>query len=128
MKKEALGLELIEIHRDFFEKLCETENIPIMVLTNKMDLDVGKTLGKEASTALDAWLVYANRYFHIIPNDTEPQYLGFLMLRGAMIKAGPDLSYVAMTKDIRNEFEAGEVRTDTALNSYTDDEITIRTV
>ena len=49
------------------------EDILIMVLTNQMDLDVGKTLCQEASTALDTWLVYANRYFLMIPNETETE-------------------------------------------------------
>ena len=64
----------------------------------------------------------------MIPNETDTQHFGFLRLRGTMIKVGADLNYVAITKEIRNDFGAGEVRTDTALNSYTDDEITIRTV
>ena len=62
MKKEALGLEQVEMQRDFFEKSSEMEDILIMVLTNQMDLDVGKTLCQEASTALDTWLIFANRY------------------------------------------------------------------
>ena len=34
MKKEVLGPELVEMQRDFFEKSCEMEDIPIMILTN----------------------------------------------------------------------------------------------
>ena len=73
IRKVALGLELIEKQRDFFERSCDMEDILIMVLTNQMDLDVGKTLCQEASTALDTWLVYANRYFLMIPNETETE-------------------------------------------------------
>ena len=62
MKKEALGPELVEKQIDFFEKSCEMEDILIMVLTNQMDLDVGKTFCQGDSTALDTWLIYANRY------------------------------------------------------------------
>ena len=47
------------------------EDIPIMVLTNQMDLEVGKTLCQETSTAMDTWIEYANRYFRLIPNETE---------------------------------------------------------
>ena len=61
----------------------------------------------------------------MIPNVTESQYIGFLMLLGAMIKIGADLNYFAIIKGISNDFGAGEVRTDTAL---TDDQVTIRTV
>ena len=100
LKKEALDQELVEKKRDFFEKSSEMEDILIMVLANQMDLDVGKTLCKDASTALDTWLVYANRYFHMVPNETDSQHFGFLMLRGTMIKVGPDLNYVAITKEI----------------------------
>ena len=35
---------------------------------------------------------------------------------------------MAMMKAIKNDFGAGEVRTDVALNSYTDEEATIRSV
>ena len=47
---------------------------------------------------------------------------------GAMIKIGTDLNHVAITKEIRNDFGNGEVRTNTALNSYTEDQVTLRTV
>ena len=82
---------------------------------------MGKTLCQETSTALDTWLVYANKYFHMIPNNPQSQELGFLMLDGPMVK-------VAIMREIRNDFGAADVRTDTALNSYTDEEITITTV
>ena len=69
-------------------------------------------------------LVYANRYFHMITNETEQEYLGFLMLHGAMIKVGADLNYVAITKEIRNDFGDGEV---TALNPITHQGGTLKT-
>ena len=104
------------------------EDIPIMVLINQMDLRVGKTLCQETYTAMDTWLEYANRYFFMIPNETEEQYLGFLMLSGTLIKLEPDLNYAAITKEIRNDFEYGEARTDIALNSYSENQVTLRSV
>ena len=62
------------------------EDIPIMVLANQMDLDVGKTLYQEALTALDTWLMFANRYFHMRPNETDSQHFGFLMLKGTEVR------------------------------------------
>ena len=38
------------------------------------------------------------------------------------------MNYEAITKEIRNNFIAGEERTGTAVSSFTDDEITIRSV
>ena len=48
-------------------------------------------------------------------------------VKGSEVKIGPNLNYEAITKEI-NDFVAGEERTDTAVRSFTDDEITIRLV
>ena len=52
---------------------------------------------------------------YMIPNESESQHLGYLMLHGALIKVGSDLNYVAIMRKIRNDFGAADVRTDTAL-------------
>ena len=66
--------------REFFERSGEMEGIPIMVLTNQMELDVGKTLCQETTSALDTWLVKVNRYYLKLPNESRSQELGFAML------------------------------------------------
>ena len=45
-----------------------------------------------------------------------------------MVRVGADLNYMAIVKEIKNDFAAGEARTDVALNSYTDEEATISSV
>ena len=117
MAKEALGLELARAQREFFDRSGEMEDIPIMVLTNQLELDVGKTLCQETTSALDTWLIYVNRYYHKVPNESRLQELGFLMLRIPMVRVRADLNYLAIMKEIKNDFAAGEVRTDIALNS-----------
>ena len=99
-----------------------------MVLTNQMELDVGKTLCQETTSAWDTWVIYVKRYYHKLPNESRLQEFGFLMLPGPMVRVGADLNFMAIMKDIRNDFAAGEVRTHIALNSYTDEEATIRSV
>ena len=47
MTKETPGLELVRAQREFFERSGEMEDIPIMVLTNQMELDVGKLYAKK---------------------------------------------------------------------------------
>ena len=37
--EEALGLELVEKKHDFFQKSSELEDIPILVLSNQLELD-----------------------------------------------------------------------------------------
>ena len=43
------------------------------------------------------------------------------MLKGMEVGVGPDLNYAAITKVIGNNIAAGEVKTDTAVRSFTDD-------
>jgi len=50
------------------------------------------------------------------------------LLKGTEIRVGPNLNYAAVTKEIRNDFVAGEARTDIAVRSITDDEILVRSV
>ena len=50
------------------------------------------------------------------------------MLKGSEVRIGSDLNYEAIFKEIRNDFVAGEERTDTSVRSFTDDEIPIRSV
>ena len=50
------------------------------------------------------------------------------MLKSADIRVGPDLNYGAGTKEIRNNVLAGEARTDIAVCSFTDEDITVRSV
>ena len=69
-----------------------------------------------------------NRYYHKVPNESRAQELGFVMLRGSMVKVGNDLNYMAIVKEVKNDYAAGEVRTDVVLNSYTDEEVTVRSV
>ena len=45
-----------------------------------------------------------------------------------MVKVGNDLNYLAIVKEVKNDYAAGEVRTDVVLNSYTDEEVTVRSV
>merc|ERR1712215_409526 len=61
---ETLGLELVRSQGEFFERSGEMEDIPIMVLTNQMELDVSKPLCQETTSALATWLVKVNRYYH----------------------------------------------------------------
>ena len=126
--KENLALDVVRAQRDFFERSGEMEDIPIMVLTNQMDLEVGKTLCQEATNALETWLVKVNRYYRKVPNESRAQELGFVMLRGSMVKVGSDLNYLAIVKEVKNDYAAGEVRTDVVLNSYSDEDVTVRSV
>ena len=48
--KENLALDVVRAQKDFFERSGEMEDIPIMVLTNQIELDVGKTLCQEATS------------------------------------------------------------------------------
>ena len=66
IRKEALGLQLIENQRDFFERSCDMEDIPIMVLTKKINLHVEKTLCQEASAALDTRLVFVRPVYPVL--------------------------------------------------------------
>jgi len=50
------------------------------------------------------------------------------MLKGMEVRVGPDLNHAAVAKEIRNDFAAGEVMTGTAICSFTDDGITVRSV
>ena len=59
---------------------------------------------------------------------TDSENVGFSTLKGSEVRIGPELNYEAITKEIRNDFLAGEERTDTAVSSFTDDEISIRSV
>ena len=86
MTKETLALELVRAQKEFFERSGEMEDIPIMVLTHQIGLDVGKTLCQETTNALDTWLHKVNRYYHKVPNESRAQEWGFLMLRGPMVK------------------------------------------
>ena len=73
MTKENLALDVVRAQKDFFERSGEMEDIPIMVLTNQIGLDVGKTLCQEATNALDTWLIKVNRYYHKVPNESRAQ-------------------------------------------------------
>ena len=86
-----------------------------MVLTHQIGLDVGKTLCQKATNALDTWLHKVNRYYHKIPNESRAQELGFVMLRGPMVKVGNDLNYMDIVKEIKNDYTAGEAKTDVVL-------------
>ena len=104
---------MVRAQREFFERSGEMEDIPIMVLTHQIELDVGKTLCQEATSALDTWLLKVNRYYHKLPNESRAQELGFLMLRGPMVKVVKDLNCMAIVKEIKNDYTAGEARTAT---------------
>ena len=54
--------------------------------------------------------------------------LRILMLKTSEIRVVGDLNFVNVTKEIKNDFLAGEARTDIAVRSFTDDDITIRSV
>ena len=81
MKKEELGPEMVEKQRDFFRKSSELEDLPIMILSGQLELEEGKRICNNASTALDTWLRYAQGYFHLRPNRTDSEHFGFLMLK-----------------------------------------------
>ena len=81
MKKEELGPEMVEKQSDFFQKSSEMEDLPILILSNQLELEAGKRICRDASTALDTWLRYAKRYFNMRPNGTDSEHFGFLMFR-----------------------------------------------
>ena len=114
---------MVEKQRNFFQKSSELEDLPIMILSGQLELEEGKRICNDASTAPDTWLMYAKRYFHMRPYGTDE-----LRMKGSEVRIGPELNYEAITKEIRNDFLAGEERTDTAVSSFTDDEISIRSV
>ena len=47
------------------------------------------------------------------------------MLKGSEIRVGSDLNYENITKEIKNDFLPTEVRTDIAVRSFTEDDITV---
>ena len=73
-----------------------------------------------ATKSLDAWLRVSKRF------STESEHGGFLMLKGSEIRVGPDLNYEIISKDIQKDFLLGEARTDIAIRSFTDDDISVR--
>ena len=60
------------------------------------------------------------------PNSIDSEHFGFLMLKESEIRVGPDFNYEVISNEIRNKYLPGEVRTDVAVRSFTDDDITIR--
>ena len=79
-----------------------------------------------ATRSLEAWLRVAKGFFQLRQNSTDSEHFRFLMLKGSEIRVGPDLNYEIITKEIRNDFLPGEVRSVVALRSFMDDDITIR--
>ena len=41
MRKDALGPEMVEKQRDFFQKSSEREDLPILILSNQLELEAG---------------------------------------------------------------------------------------
>ena len=77
-----------------------------MILSNHLEVDVGKTICQETSTALDTRVRYAKRFFHMKPNESNSQHFGFLMLKGTEVRIDFGLNYEAITKEIRNYLAA----------------------
>ena len=98
----------------------------MMILSGQLDLEAGKRICDAATRTLEAWLQIAQRFYQLRPNSMDFEHFGILMLKGSEIKVGSDLIYENITKEIRNDFLTGEVRTDIAVRSFTDDDITIR--
>ena len=73
-----------------------------------------------ATKSLDAWLRVSKRF------STEREHFSFSMLKGSEIRVGPDLNYEIISKDIQKDFLLGEARTDIAIRSFTDDDISVR--
>ena len=105
---------------------AELEDLPIMILSRRLDLEAGERIYNNASKALETWLMYAQRYYQLRPNGTDSEHFGLHMLKNSEIRVSSDLNYENVTKEIRGDFLAGEARTDIAMRAFTDYDITIR--